>query len=103
MQNRILLAQAGSELIDNPSGHQDLWFIFGLAIKYLLYGAGIIAIAFMIIGGYLYITSAGNAEAAGKAKNTMFYAILGLIISLAAVYIVEYLFATSLGISNLHL
>lgn len=45
---------------------------------------GIIATIVIIIGGIKYIISVGDAAKVNSAKNTIFYAIIGLIVTLAA-------------------
>ncbi len=39
-----------------------------------------IALIFVIIGGYMYITAAGNEEQAGKGRKTIVYAVIGIVI-----------------------
>ena len=46
--------------------------------------AFLIAVGFIVIGGLHYITSSGNPEHLDKAKRTIGYAALGLIITIAA-------------------
>jgi len=41
---------------------------------------GFIAVAMVIYGGVLYVTSAGEDEKTGKAKKILLYAIIGIII-----------------------
>jgi len=41
---------------------------------------GIIAVGFLIYGGFRYITSAGNDEVAGEAKKTILNSIIGLVV-----------------------
>jgi hypothetical protein len=53
-----------------------LSFVFGLA--------GAIFVIMIIVGGLQYLTSAGNEEAAGKAKKLMTYAVIGIVITVAA-------------------
>jgi len=48
----------------------------------LLLLVGLIAVLFLIIGGFQLISSAGNADNINKGKHTIFYAIIGLIIAL---------------------
>lgn len=55
----------------------------------MLLFAGIIAVVFIIYGGYLYITSAGNEESAEKGKNTMVNAIIGIVIIVLSYVIVN--------------
>ncbi len=57
-------------------------------INVMLSVAAIIAVMFIIIGGYRYITSAGNEETAEKGRNTLVNAIIGLVIIILAYVIV---------------
>jgi type IV secretion system pilin len=50
---------------------------------------GIIAVAFIIYGGFRYITSAGNDEAAEGAKKTIINAIIGLIVVILSYVIIS--------------
>jgi TRAP-type C4-dicarboxylate transport system permease small subunit len=50
----------------------------------LLTLAGVIAILFIVIGGYQYITSRGAEDQAKAGRKTMTYAIIGLIAVLLA-------------------
>jgi hypothetical protein len=51
---------------------------------------GVIAIIMIIYGGFRYITSGGASERVGSAKNTLIYAIVGLIIVALAQVIVHF-------------
>ena len=46
-----------------------------------------LAVIFLIIGGIQYLTSSGNAEKADSAKKLVINAIIGIIIILAAAFI----------------
>ena len=46
--------------------------------------AGIIAVIVIIAAGYIYVTSAGNAQAIKKAKDAIFGAVIGLIVIMMA-------------------
>jgi TRAP-type C4-dicarboxylate transport system permease small subunit len=46
--------------------------------------AGLVATGFFVIGGFSYITSSGNPQHLDKAKRTLMYSGLGLIITIAA-------------------
>jgi len=58
-------------------------------IDYILVIVGAIAVVFIIIGGFRYITSAGNDKFVEDAKSTITYAIIGLVIVLLAYVIVS--------------
>lgn len=57
----------------------------------LLFIAGALAVIMLIFGGIRYATSAGNASAVTAAKNTVLYAIVGLIIAFLAFAAVNWL------------
>lgn len=49
-------------------------------VEWGLWIAGILAFAFLIYGGVLFITAKGDAEQATKARNTILYALLGILV-----------------------
>ena len=58
-------------------------------IDWALYIAAIIAVIFIIIGGYMYITSAGDPGKAGKGRSTLVNALIGLAIIVLSYMIVQ--------------
>lgn len=54
--------------------------------------AGSVSVIFIIVGGIQYITS-GGGDGVKKAKTTLSMAILGLVISLTAFFVVNFLIA----------
>ncbi len=61
-----------------------------LAINILSLVAGIAAVIMIIVGGLKYITSNGDAGNAASAKNTILYAIIGLVVVALAQIIVRF-------------
>ena len=51
---------------------------------------GIIAVIMVIVGGVNYMTSQGDPEKIKKAKNTILYGIIGLVIALLSFAIVSF-------------
>ena len=51
---------------------------------------GVIAVIVIIIGGITYITSQGDSQKTQKAKNTIMYGVIGMVIALAAFAIVQF-------------
>lgn len=51
--------------------------------------AGVIAVVFIIVGGYMYLTSAGNEEGAEKGRKVLTNAIIGLIIIILSATIIR--------------
>jgi len=46
--------------------------------------AGIVAVIFVIVGGIKYIFSGGDSSAISSAKNTILYALVGLVVAVLA-------------------
>ena len=51
---------------------------------------GVVCVIMLIVGGYNYTMSGGDASKVTKAKNTILYAIIGLVIALLALAIVNF-------------
>ena len=51
---------------------------------------GLVAVLVIILGGVQYVTSTGDAAKVKKAKDTIMYGIIGLVISLLAFAIVNF-------------
>lgn len=59
-------------------------------INAMLYVLGIIAVVMVVVAGIRYATSAGNATKVKGAKDTLMYAIVGLIVAMLAWSIVNF-------------
>lgn len=60
------------------------------AINILLYVAGVAAVIVIIIGGIMYIVSHGDASRIKAAKDTILYAVVGLVVAILAYAIVNF-------------
>lgn len=60
---------------------------------------GVVSVIMIIIGGFKYITSGGESSNVTSAKNTILYAIIGLVVVALAQILVRFVFsrATSTG------
>ena len=68
-----------------------------IILKNVILILGLIAVIFIIIGGVNYMTSSGDATKTKKAKDTILYAVIGLIICALAFVIVNFVI---IGILN---
>lgn len=59
-------------------------------INVLLWLIGIIAVIMLIIGGIRFAISGGSAEQTKAAKNTILYAVIGLVVAIFAYAIVNW-------------
>lgn len=64
--------------------------IIQTVINLLSLAVGIIAVIFIIIGGLKYVTSSGDSNNVNSAKNTILYALIGLVIVVLAQVIVRF-------------
>lgn len=60
-------------------------------ITWVLSFAAAIAVLFLIFGGLQYVTSAGNKDRIEKAKQTILYAVIGLIVIALSFVIVTFI------------
>lgn len=51
---------------------------------------GAVAVLIIVIAGLKFVTSAGNPQSASKARNTILYAVVGLVVISAAEVIVSF-------------
>src|SRR6185369_3776027 len=67
-------------------------------INFLLIISGTVTILFLMIGGFFYVTSAGNEEQAEKGKKILINSIIGLVVIIMSYAIVRIIAGTlSLG------
>lgn len=59
-------------------------------INVLVSAVGIVAVAVIVIGGILYVTSTGDAAKAKRAQNTILYGVVGLVVAVLAYAIVNF-------------
>ncbi|HXH26387.1 MAG TPA: hypothetical protein VNG90_00665 [Candidatus Acidoferrum sp.] len=77
-----------------PNGAPTVLFgsggVFTIIINAVLFIIGMIAVVMLIIGAVHYVTSGGDAAAVNKAKNTILYAIIGVVLSFMAYAIINF-------------
>ena len=64
--------------------------VFKQITNIVLYIVGVVAVIMLIIGGIKYVVSGGDAKKVTDAKNTVLYAIIGLVIAFLAFAIVNF-------------
>ncbi len=73
----------------NCSAGNDVNSLIRTVINWMLSIAFGVAVLFLIIGGFWYITSAGNEETAEKGKGTAVNALIGIVIIILSYVIVN--------------
>ncbi len=74
--------------------------IFRTITNVLLFVLGAISVIMIIIGGLRYVISGGNATAVTAAKNTILYAIVGVVVALLAYAIINFVLTSFTGNST---
>ena len=77
-------------MIDFSSKPNDFWLIGLGIVDILLRVAGLVAVAFVVYGGFMYMTSQGEPDKTSKAKNTLLNSLIGLTIAIMATVIVSF-------------
>ena len=93
MRAMTVIAAAVGELKNQAQtvgGDRSLPTIVGGVLSAVFVVLGILAVIFIIIGGINYTVSQGDPGKVKKAKNTILYAIVGLIIALMAFAITNF-------------
>jgi hypothetical protein len=67
------------------SGQTDsITNVFKVVVNILLFIVGAVAVIMLVIGGLRYVTSNGDQNAVTGAKNTILYAIIGIVVAFLA-------------------
>ena len=74
--------------------------IFTTISNVMLFVVGAISVIMVIVGGLRYVISGGNSSNITAAKNTILYAIVGLIIAIMAYAIINFVLESFLPGSN---
>lgn len=84
--------EAGSICLENPLGNiSDPRVIVGLVIKVVLGIVGSLAMVIFIYGGLLWMTSSGNSETITKGRNTLLWAVIGLLVVFGSYTLVNFI------------
>ena len=76
--------------------------VFSRLTNTILLIVGLISVIMLVYGGLRYILSGGDSKKVTDAKNTVLYAIIGLIISLLAFAIVNFVLNSVIGVNSNH-
>lgn len=79
----------GTECTGNTTT-ADLPTVIHTIINVILFVLGAVAVVMIIIGGVTYTTSGGDAAAVKKAKDTILYSVVGLVVAFLAFAIVNF-------------
>ena len=81
---------AGADNTGIKGGSTDLTGMIQAVINTMLFLIGIAAVIAIIISGFMYITSAGDPGKIKKAKDTLLYAVIGIVVAILSYAIVKW-------------
>jgi len=87
---------AYAQALDNPLGKNTLGpqELYGRLIFAFMGITGILALVYFLIGGFQWMTAGGNAEKVKKGRDTLMWAILGLVVIFSSYAILRTIFET---------
>ena len=80
--------------VDQPSSLFGATGTFSTITNVMLFLIGAISVIMLIIGGIRYVVSGGDSAAVQNAKNTILYAIVGVIIAILAYAIINFVISS---------
>lgn len=86
-----------SGLDSNENNQNNLMEIVSGIINVIVGVVGFVAVVVVILGGVQYTTSAGDAGKVKKAKDTIMYGIIGLVVAILAFAIVNFVLGAFVG------
>jgi uncharacterized membrane protein YozB (DUF420 family) len=89
--------QIGAQCQDPGEATGRLNTIITLVVNIFSLIVGVVAVIMIIVGGLKYITSGGDSGNVSGAKNTILYAIVGLIVVALAQFIVRFVLSQARG------
>lgn len=72
------------------AGGQSLTSIFASIVNVLLEIVGAIAVIMLVVGGLQFVLSSGDSKRVESARNTILYAVVGLIVASLAFAIIDF-------------
>ena len=87
----------GINAADTGENPVNLETVIQNVIRVLLFIVGVAAVIMLIVGAIRYAVSAGDQQAVANAKNTILYAIIGVIVAVLAWVAVDYVFDVLTG------
>lgn len=86
---------AGGTCNTSGTGGDTLQPIIKRVINILSIVVGAVSVIMIIIGGFRYVVSNGDSNAVSGAKNTILYAVIGLLVVIFAQVIVSFVYTTA--------
>ena len=97
MKDTLIKIIAEGKTVDRVNDDTDLVTAVSNIISAVIAVLGIVCVIVMIIGGINYMTSSGDSGKVKKAKDTILYGLIGLVVCVLAFAIVNFVIGNILG------
>lgn len=91
---------SGTDSAKGRGQNDSLTNVFQIVTNILLFLVGAVAVIMLVIGGLRYVTSNGDQNAVTGAKNTIMYAIIGIVVAFLAYAAVNFVVAQLTNSNN---
>ena len=94
--SNLVFADAKSQIesaVNEVGGNEnktDAKGFIGNIIKTMFFAVGVLAVIVIIFAGVTFVVSAGNSQTIQKARTTIIYAVVGLVVSILSYAIVNF-------------
>ena len=78
-------------VLHDPANLQDFEFVFSKILLLATTAAGLVCFVMLIIGGFRYLTSAGEPKQTAAARQTLTQAVIGLAVIIGAWFILLFI------------
>lgn len=88
----VAMADGGAPYLVNPIKYENfLDLVIGI-VRFFLAGVAVISVLMFVYGGFVFLTSAGNAEAVKKGKDILFWATVGIVTIIGSWVALQFIF-----------
>lgn len=89
--NGLTNVQSGVTTTETAAGGLSMQTVISTVIGTMLFIVGLLAVVMLIYGGIRYVTSHGDKAQVTAAKETIMYAVVGLVVAIAAFAVVQWI------------
>lgn len=82
--------RAGQDCSKDPAGSVSINNVISTTVNLLSWLVGVAAVIMIIIGGFRFVTAGGDSNQVSSARNTIIYALVGLVVVALAQAIVKF-------------
>lgn len=87
----VARADVPEPYLQNPITCDNATCLLTQIIRFFLGFVAVVSTVMFIYGGYVFLTSGGNAEAVKKGKDTLFWASVGIVTVIGSWVVIQYL------------